>query len=184
MLTQEDFKHVKKLAKLEIKLIEQEYRNILNHDDSAIYEEYEWLDEELSSELTRKRKNRRYASLTMELCSIMEQMLLQLYKRTYQKKFNSTQLMKTPAYRARSNMEMLEAELGKQHIALKAGKETCSTALHQAFQTRNRLIHENFSFVAIVKDGSNEEETFETILHAVKKYRKHLSYELNVQNKE
>ena len=56
MLTQEDFKHVKKLAKLEIKLLEQEYRDILNHDDSSIYEEYEWLDEELSSELTRKRK--------------------------------------------------------------------------------------------------------------------------------
>ena len=177
MLTQEDFKHVRKLAKLEIKLLEQEYRDILNHVDSSMYEEYEWLDEEHANELTRKRKNRRYASLTLELCSIMEQMLLQLYKRAYQKKFNSTQLMKTPAYRARSNMEILEAELGKKHITLKTGRELCSTALHQAFQTRNKLIHENFSFVAIVKDGSNEEETFETILHEVKKYRKHLTYE-------
>ena len=177
MLTQEDFKHVRKLAKLEIKLLEQEYRDILNHVDSSMYEEYEWLDEEHANELTRKRKNRRYASLTLELCSIMEQMLLQLYKRAYQKKFNSTQLMKTPAYRARSNMEILEAELGKKHITLKTGRELCSTALHQAFQTRNKLIHENFSFVAIVKDGSNEEETFEAILHEVKKYRKHLTYE-------
>ncbi|WP_342554777.1 hypothetical protein [Paenibacillus sp. FSL R7-0652] len=177
MLTQEDFKHVRKLAKLEIKLLEQEYRDILNHVDSSMYEEYEWLDEEHANELTRKRKNRRYASLTLELCSIMEQMLLQLYKRAYQKKFNSTQLMKTPAYRARSNMEILEAELDKKHITLKTGRELCSTALHQAFQTRNKLIHENFSFIAIVKDGSNEEETFETILHAVKKYRKHLTYE-------
>ncbi|MBB6024284.1 hypothetical protein HNR77_005392 [Paenibacillus sp. JGP012] len=177
MLTQEEFKHVKKLAKLEIHLLEQEYHDILNHVDSAIYEHVEWLDEEQASELVRKRKNRRYASLTVELCSIMEQMLLQLYKRTYQKRFNSTQLMKTPAYRARTNMEILEAELGKQHIVLKVGKEQCSTALHQAFQTRNRLIHENFSFVTVVKEGSNEEETFEWILHAVKKYRKHLKYE-------
>ena len=92
--------------------------------------------------------------------------------------------MKTPAYRARSNMEMLEAELVKQNIALKAGKEECRHSAASAFQTRNKLIHENFSFAAIVKDGSNEEETFETILHAVKNTEKHLNYELNAHNND
>ncbi|PQP82748.1 hypothetical protein C0Q44_15245 [Paenibacillus sp. PCH8] len=176
MLTKEDFKKVKRQAKLEIALLEQEYQDILHNVDSTLYEEYGILDHEETRELTRKRKNRRYASMIIELCAIMEQMLNQLYKHVYQKKFNSTQLMKTPAYRARSNMEIIQAELNKEHIALKFEKEHFADALSLVFLKRNKLVHENFSLVTIVKDGSNEEETFEELLHTVKKYRKHLQY--------
>lgn len=91
--------------------------------DSTLYEKYGILDKEETRELTRKRKNRRYASLVIELCAITEQMLHQLYRDVYQKKFNSTQLMKTPAYRARSNMEIIQAELSKEFIALESEKE-------------------------------------------------------------
>ncbi|WP_433751800.1 hypothetical protein [Paenibacillus amylolyticus] len=176
MLTKEDFKKVKKQAKLEIARLEQEYQEILQNVDSTLYEKYGILDKEETRELTRKRKNRRYASLVIELCAILEQMLNQLYRDVYQKKFNSTQLMKTPAYRARSNMEIIQAELSKEFIALESEKEQFAEALSQVFQTRNKLVHDNFSFVSIVKDGSNEEETFEALLHTVKKYRKHLKY--------
>ncbi|MGN7411544.1 hypothetical protein [Paenibacillus sp. SAF-068] len=176
MLTKDDFKNVKKQAKLEIARLEQEYQEISQNVDSTLYEKYGFLDKEKTLELTRKRKNRRYASLVIELCTIIEQMLHQLYRHVYQKKFNSTQLMKTPAYRSRSNMEIIQAELSKEFIALKSEKEHFAEALSLVFQMRNKLVHDNFSFVSIVKDGSNEEETFESLLHTVKKYRKHLKY--------
>ncbi|MFS0870474.1 hypothetical protein [Paenibacillus xylanilyticus] len=161
MLTKEDFKKIKKEAKLEIVLLEQDYHDIRQKPDSDQFE---------------KRNNRRYASLIIELCAIVEDMLDQLYQRVYQKKFNSTQLMKTPAYRARSNMEIVQAELNKQQIALESGMENFGEALSLVFQSRNKLIHENFSFASIVKEDMNEEQTFEAMLKTIKKYRKHLKF--------
>ncbi|MGF9697750.1 MULTISPECIES: hypothetical protein [Paenibacillus] len=161
MLTKEDFKKIKKEAKLEIAVLEQEYHDI---------------GQKLDSSQSDQRKNRRYASLVIELCSIMEQMLNQLYQNVYQKSFNSTELMKIPAYRARSNMEMIQAELTKQQITLKSGKENMAHALSQVFQARNRLIHENFTFASIVKEDMKEEQTFEAMLDTIKRYRKHLKY--------
>lgn len=139
MLTKEDFKKVKKQAKLEIALLEQEYQEILQNVDSTLYEKYGILDKEETRELTRKRKNRRYASLVIELCAIIEQMLHQLYRDVYQKKFNSTQLMKTPAYRARSNMEIIQAELSKEFIALEPEKKTSLKPLVWCFRRGTNL---------------------------------------------
>ncbi|WP_440117524.1 hypothetical protein [Paenibacillus sp. QZ-Y1] len=177
MLNKEDFKKIKKQAKLEIEQLEEEYQDIRQIADSTLFEKYAiWNDEE-TRELTRIRKHRRYASLVIELCSIMEHMLNDLYERVYQKRFNSTALMKTPAYRARSNMEIIQAELQKQQIALKSGEENFGEALSLVFQTRNKLVHENFSFAAIVKESLDEEQTFEALLEPIKSYRKHLKYQ-------
>lgn len=161
MLTKDDFKKIKKEAKLEIAVLEQEYHDMGQGLDSPQWDQ---------------RRQRRYASLVIECCSILEHMLKQLYQSVYQKKFNSTELMKTPAYRARSNMEIIQAELNKQQIALKPGKENMEQALSQVFQARNKLIHENFSFDSIVKEGMQAEQTFEAMLDTIQKYRKHLKY--------
>lgn len=60
------------------------------------------------------------------------------------KKFNSIQLMKIPAYRSLSNIEILQAELNNQHITLKSGMGNVEDDIAKVFQLRNKLIHSNF----------------------------------------
>ncbi|WP_413376294.1 hypothetical protein [Paenibacillus taichungensis] len=176
MLTKEDFKKLKKEAKLEIALIEQEVQNLQQKIDSSLYEKDKlWNDEEIG-ELTQKRKERKYSSWTIELCSIIEDLLNQLYQQTYQKKFNSIQLMKTPAYRSLSNIEILQAELKNQHLSLKSGEEKFEEEIAKVFQQRNKLIHSNFSYASIIRENHDAKQEFESILDTVKKYRKHLKY--------
>ncbi|MEC0106839.1 hypothetical protein P4H27_07790 [Paenibacillus taichungensis] len=176
MLTKEDFKKLKKEAKLEIALIEQEAHNLQQKIDSSLYEKDKlWNDEEIG-ELTQKRKERKYSSWTIELCSITEDLLNQLYQQTYQKKFNSIQLMKTPAYRSLSNIEILQAELKNQHLSLKSEEEKFEEEIAKVFQLRNKLIHSNFSYASIIRENHDAKQEFESTLDTVKKYRKHLKY--------
>ncbi|MCG7377293.1 hypothetical protein MH215_09830 [Paenibacillus sp. ACRSA] len=180
MLTKQNFKKLKKEAKHEIKWIEQEYEQLQQKDASSQLKKHDLWDEEEIHRLTYDRKDRKYASWTIELCSIIEQWLLRLYEQTYQKTFNSVQLMKTPAYRSLSNIEILQAELKSQHIAVKSGTENDDDELVKVFKARNKLIHSNFSFASIVGQDSHAEQTLEWILNTFKQYRKHLKYEIPV----
>ncbi|UPK45386.1 hypothetical protein [Paenibacillus pabuli] len=176
MLTKEDFKKLKKEAKHEIALIEQEAQHLQQKIDSSLYEKDKlWNDEEIG-ELIQKRKERKYSSWTIELCTIMEDLLNQLYQRTHQKKFNSIQLMKIPAYRSLSNIEILQAELNNQHITLKSGMGNVEEEITKVFQLRNKLIHSNFFYTSIIRENHDAKQEFESILDTVKKYRKYLKY--------
>ncbi|MEC0128669.1 hypothetical protein [Paenibacillus pabuli] len=176
MLTKEDFKKLKKEAKHEIALIEREAQHLQQKSESSLHEKDNlWTVEEIG-ELIQKRNERKYSSWTIELCTIIEELLNQLYQQTHQKKFNSIQLMKIPAYRSLSNIEILQAELKNQYLSLKSGEENVEKELAQVFQLRNKLIHSNFSYVSIVRANRNAKKEFEFILDTVKKYRKCLKY--------
>ncbi|KGP83955.1 MULTISPECIES: hypothetical protein [unclassified Paenibacillus] len=176
MLTKEDFKKLKKEAKHDIALIEQEVQHLQQKPDSTLHEKDKLGDDEEIGELIRKRQERKYSSWTIELCTIIENLLNQLYQQTHQKKFNSIQLMKTPAYRSLSNIEILQAELKNQHISPKSGMENIEEEITNVFQLRNKLIHSNFSYASIVRENHDAKQEFESILDTVKQYRKHLKY--------
>ncbi|KOY15540.1 hypothetical protein [Paenibacillus xylanivorans] len=176
MLTKEDFKKQKKEAKHEIALIEQEFQNLQQKIDSPLHEKDKLWDDEEVKQLTRKRKERKYSSWTIELCTIIEELLNQLYQLTHQKRFNSIQLMKTPAYRSLSNIEILQAELKNQRLSLKSGMENVEEEITKVFQLRNKLIHSNFSYASILRENHDAKQEFESILDTVKQYRKYLKY--------
>ncbi|MGC5776260.1 hypothetical protein [Paenibacillus pabuli] len=176
MLTKEDFKKLKKEAKHEIALIEKEAQHLQQKSESSPHEKDKLWNVEEMEELIQKRNERKYSSWTIELCTIIEDLLNQLYQQTHQKKFNSIQLMKTPAYRSLSNIEILQAELKNQYLSLKSGEENIEEEIAKVFQLRNKLIHSNFSYASIIRDNRNAKKEFEFILDTVKKYRKCLKY--------
>ncbi|QOS77558.1 hypothetical protein JNUCC31_22675 [Paenibacillus sp. JNUCC31] len=176
MLTKEDFKKLKKEAKHEIALIEQEVQNLQQKIDSPLHEKDKLRNDEEVKHLTRNRKERKYSSWTIELCTIIEDLLNHLYQQTYQKKFNSIQLMKNPAYRSLSNIEILQAELKSQHLSPKSGEENVEQEIAKVFQLRNKLIHSNFSYASVIRENHDAQQEFEFILDTVKKYRKYLKY--------
>jgi len=178
MLSKEQFKKIKKEAKLELKRLEEEYAHLRHTAEPPLPERQDdWTNEELR-EMARRRLHRRYASITIECCTIVEHMLHELYQQSYQQPFNSVQLMKTPAYRSRSNIEILQAELKKQHISPvpKQESEQPDQAIVQVFQLRNKLMLEHFEFAAVMKDHHDASRTLAWILDTMKAYRKQLKY--------
>lgn len=163
-------KNVKKIRKLkcealyEVNLISMEYEQIIEktkkEEKSSIFEGLEWISDEDLKDLYIKRKDRKYAALTIELYALVEQLLKDIYSECNDGK----------EYKKEDNVNTILDLQEKLKDYIEFDKNTNTKLLADL---RNYIIHDTFSLKHARKKWGikkKNKELFHSLLDTVKKY--------------
>lgn len=161
-------------ALVEIELLKQEFEMIVKHtrkqEPSILYEGIELFDfsEDDIRELFEKRKDRKYAALTMELYAIAEQMLKDMYESIHSVIYKKR--------KANNVIQDLEDVL-KSHLVIK-NKGT----LKKLAMLRNYIVHNTFSMKKARREKEidmKSKDLYSELHQEVVDYINSISYKIN-----